>query len=252
MEHVMLPTVAIHSVTKHLGPTRALDAVSLELPAGETTAILGESGCGKTSLLRHINGLLKPDDGSVEVFGKPINYAQLPELRRRMGYAIQSVGLFPHLTIADNITLVARLSGWTVTHIQERSEHLMESMKLGPILLHRFPHELSGGQRQRVGICRAMMLNPDLLLLDEPFSGVDPIARTRIHENFLSLLRAEPSTTILVTHDVREAIQLASNLVIMEQGRVLQAATVETVLANPATASIARLFREQLSAGQNP
>ena len=245
------PAVAIHSVTKRLGPTRALDAVSIQLPTGQTTAILGESGCGKTSLLHHINGLLKPDDGSVEVFGQPIDYQRLPELRRRMGYAVQSVGLFPHLTISANIALVARLSGWATARIEERTEHLMETMKLSSALLSRFPHELSGGQRQRVGICRAMMLNPDLLLLDEPFSGVDPITRTRIHENFLSLLREEPSTTVLVTHDVREAVRLASNLVIMEQGRILQTTTVKDALANPATASIARLFEEQLSVYQN-
>lgn len=248
---MILPAVAVRSVTKRLGPTRALDAVSVEFPTGQTTAILGESGCGKTSLLHHINGLLKPDDGSVEVFGQPIDYQRLPELRRRMGYAVQSVGLFPHLTIADNIALVARLSGWTTTRIAERTEHLMETMKLSSALLSRFPHELSGGQRQRVGICRAMMLNPDLLLLDEPFSGVDPITRNRIHENFLALLQGEPSTTVLVTHDVREAIRLASNLVIMEQGRILQTTTVKDALANPATASIARLFEEQLSVYQN-
>jgi osmoprotectant transport system ATP-binding protein len=246
-----LPAVALRSVTKQLGPTRALDAVSVELKTGQITAILGESGCGKTSLLHHINGLLKPDDGNVEVFGQPIDYQRLPELRRRMGYAVQSVGLFPHLTIDDNIALTARLSGWTRTRIAERTGHLMATMKLSITLLSRYPHELSGGQRQRVGICRAMMLNPDLLLLDEPFSGVDPITRTRIHENFLGLIRNEPATTILVTHDVREAIRLASNLVIMEDGRVLQTATVKDALANPATASIARLFEEQLSVYQN-
>jgi osmoprotectant transport system ATP-binding protein len=122
-------------------------------------------------------------------------------------------------------------------------------MRLSTAHLNRFPHELSGGQRQRVGICRAMMLNPDLLLLDEPFSGVDPITRTRIHENFLSLLENEPATAVLVTHDVREAIRLASNLVIMENGRILQTGSVAETVANPATTSIARLFHQQLSDG---
>lgn len=244
-----MPAVAIHSVTKQLGQTRALHAVSVEMPAGETTAILGESGCGKTSLLRHINGLLRPDTGSIEVFGEPINYQRLPELRHRMGYAVQSVGLFPHLTIAENIALLAQLSDWSTSRIHERSHHLMETMRLNTDLLNRYPHELSGGQRQRVGICRAMMLNPDLLLLDEPFSGVDPITRTRIHENFLTLLQTEPATTVLVTHDVREAVRLASNIVIMEEGRILQTGAVAETLSNPATESIARLFKEQLPGG---
>lgn len=245
-----IPAVAISSVTKHLGPTRVLDAVSVELPAGETTAILGESGCGKTSLLHHINGLLRPDTGRVDVFGKPIDYERLTELRHRMGYAVQSVGLFPHLTVAENVALLPRLSDWSASRTQERSKYLLTAMRLDDTLLNRFPHELSGGQRQRVGICRAMMMKPELLLLDEPFSGVDPITRTRIHENFLTLLRSEPASTVLVTHDVHEAIRLASNLVIMEGGRILQTGTVVDTLAHPAAESIARLFREQLRAGE--
>ena len=232
-----------------LGTTRALDEVSVTFAAGETTAILGESGCGKTSLLRHINGLLIPDSGTVEVFGAPIDYANLKTLRYRMGYAVQSVGLFPHMTIADNISLLARLSEWPASQISERSQNLMDTMRLSANILDRYPHELSGGQRQRVGICRAMMLQPDLLLLDEPFSGVDPITRTRIHENFLTLLEEEPASTVLVTHDVREATRLASSLVIMEDGRVLQTGPVAEVLSSPATDGIARLFEDQQPAG---
>jgi len=239
-----LAAVAIHSISKYLGETLALDDVSLEISAGQTTAILGESGCGKTTLLHHINGLMIPDRGAVEIFGQPIDYARLPELRHRMGYAVQSAGLFPHLRISENLALVARLSGWPAERIQIRSEQVMELMKLSDVLLDRFPHELSGGQRQRIGICRAMMLNPDLLLLDEPFSGVDYITRLRIHDEFLILMKDEPTTTLLVTHDVQEAIRLASDLIIMEKGRILQQDTVETVLANPATESIAHLFHE--------
>jgi osmoprotectant transport system ATP-binding protein len=223
-----------------------LDDISLEIPAAHTTAILGESGSGKTTLLHHINGLLKPDRGTVDVFDQPIDYSRLVELRRRMGYAVQSVGLFPHLRIAENLSLVARLSGWSAQRVRTRSAQLMQSMRLTEDLSDRFPHELSGGQRQRVGICRAMMLNPELLLLDEPFSGVDPVTRIRIHDELLALLKKEPATTVLVTHDVREAIRLASHLVIMGQGRILQQGRVKTVLAQPANDTIRRLFQEQL------
>jgi osmoprotectant transport system ATP-binding protein len=241
-----LPAVAIQSVTTYFGDSRILDDVSLEIAAGKTTAILGESGCGKTTLLHHINGLLIPDRGVVKILGEPIDYTRLPDLRHRMGYAVQAVGLFPHLTVSDNLALVARLSGWEPERISERSRTLMRSMKLPETLSTRFPHELSGGQRQRIGICRAMMLHPELLLLDEPFSGVDPITRQGIYEEFQRLLEAEPSTTLLVTHDVREAVRLASEIVIMERGRILQHGLVAGVLANPATDSIARLFHEQI------
>jgi len=239
-------TPSSHGDCAYLGDTLILDDISLEIPAAQTTAILGESGSGKTTLLHHINGLLKPDRGSVEVFDQPIDYTRLVELRHRMGYAVQSVGLFPHLRVSENLSLVARLSGWSAQRIRGRSAQLMQSMHLADDLSDRFPHELSGGQRQRVGICRAMMLNPELLLLDEPFSGVDPITRVRIHDEFLALMRKEPSTTVLVTHDVREAVRLASHLVILEQGRLLQQGQVERVMAEPATDTIRCLFQEQL------
>ena len=236
--------IAVHSISKNLGDSLILDNVSVAIVTGQTTAILGESGCGKTTLLHHINGLLMPDQGTVEIFGEPIDYRRLPELRRRIGFAVQAVGLFPHLKVGENLALMPRLSEWSREQIETRSNELMQSMRLSTDLLDRFPHELSGGQQQRVGICRAMMLKPELLLLDEPFSGVDPINRLRIHTEFLRLLDTEPATTLLVTHDVREAVRLASDLILMEDGRVLQHGTVEEVMANPATESIERLFKE--------
>ena len=239
-----MSAVAINKLSKQLGRHLALDRVSLAVPYGQTTAILGESGCGKTTLLRHINGLLQPDSGTIEVLGQPIDYSHLPVLRRRMGYAVQSVGLFPHLSVAHNIALVARLSGWSKQRIEARTRQLLALMELATELLERFPHELSGGQRQRVGICRAMMLQPELLLLDEPFSGIDPITRVRIHHEFLALLEAEPTTTVLVTHDVPEALRLATHLVIMRDGQVLQHGPVEDVAAQPVSADIASLFED--------
>ncbi len=242
----MPAAVSLHAVTKRLGGRLVLDGISLDLPPGETTAVLGESGCGKSTLLHHLNGLLRPDSGEVCVFGAPLDYERLTELRRRMGYAVQGVGLFPHLSISDNLALMARLEGWDASRIARRRAQLMRSMKLADELAERYPHELSGGQRQRFGICRALMLQPELLLLDEPFSGVDPITRGRIHEELLELLRAEPATTVLVTHDVREAMRLGTFLVVMADGRVVQQGWLADVMASPADPRVAKLFADQL------
>ena len=242
----MPAAVTLENVTKRLGGHLALDDVSLSMPAGETTAILGESGCGKTTLLHHLNGLLHPDRGQVHLFGAALDYGRLTELRRRMGYAVQGTGLFPHLTIADNLALMARLEGWDPARIDARRAALMRTMKLSDSLTTRYPHELSGGQRQRFGICRALMLEPELLLLDEPFSGVDPVTRIAIHDEMLELLAKEPATTVLVTHDVREAVRLATWLVVMANGRVIQHGPLDDVVAAPANRHVAKLFADQL------
>jgi osmoprotectant transport system ATP-binding protein len=239
-----MAAIRFRSVTRSFTGTRVLDDIDLDIPAGSVTAILGESGCGKSTLLNHINGILVPDSGRVEVFGDPIDYGNLQALRRRMGYAVQSVGLFPHLHLYENVTLAARIFGWEKAAIRKRMTRLMELLKLEPQLEQRYPHELSGGQRQRAGLARALMLRPELLLLDEPFSGIDPIARLSIHREFQALLAEEPATTVLVTHDAREAVKLAGNLVILGSGQVLQQGPTRSVLADPATEFIAQLFED--------
>jgi osmoprotectant transport system ATP-binding protein len=239
-------SVEFDHVSTRLGETLALDDVTVELPELVTTAVVGESGSGKSTLVQHVNGLLRPDTGTLTVFGQSIPYDDIVKFRRRIGYSVQGVGLFPHLKVRDNITLLARLDGWERTEIDARLAHLMELMDLDPELADRYPLRLSGGQQQRVGLCRAMMLKPPLLLLDEPFSAVDPITRVGIHEHFIRLQTVEPVSVLLVTHDMKEAAKLSQNLVILHAGRVLQAGETRRVLESPATDFVAKLFEDQL------
>ena len=235
--------VEFDSVSKRFGATPVLQDVSLELPAGKTTAIVGESGSGKSTLLEHINGLISPDRGEVRVFGEVVGAHDLPRFRRKIGYAVQSVALFPHLRVFDNLALLPTLEGWSERQTRERTNELLALMELPVDVTERFPHELSGGQQQRVGICRAMMLRPPLLLLDEPFSGVDPITRVAIHEEFLALQVKEPASMVLVTHDTREARMLAQFLVIVHEGRILQTGSADDVLNHPANDLVAKIFQ---------
>lgn len=222
-----------------------LKDVSLALPAGATTAIVGESGSGKTTLLQLVNAVQQPDQGDVLVFGEPVP-DDLIHFRRQIGYSVQGAGLFPHLTNRDNVTLLARLEGWSAERISARFAELLEEMELPVEAADRFPRELSGGQQQRVGLCRALMLKPRLLLLDEPFSAVDPITRVGIYERFREVQAHEGVSSLLVTHDMREAVKLAQMLVIVADGRVAQAGPVAQVLASPATDYVAELLRGQL------
>ncbi len=226
--------VELHAVSLRRGEVPALDRVSLALPHGRTTAVLGASGSGKSTLVQLIIGLLRPDAGDIHVLGRPIDYDDLPPLRKRIGYAVQDVSLFPHLRVRANILLPAVLDRWPDAAQQSRLSELMALMQLPADVLDRFPHELSGGQQQRAGLCRAMMRRPELLLLDEPFSGLDTLTRAGIHEQFLELQRHAPVSTVLVTHDPQEAINLAHSLVVLKDGRVQQFGTVEDVTARPA------------------
>ena len=214
-------TLALENVRKAYGDLVAVSSLELAFPDTRITAIIGPSGCGKSTLLRLLNGLVTPDSGTVRVFGNPLDYDRLPDLRRRMGYAVQGTGLFPHLSARDNIVLLARLEGWSEQQIDERLTQLLELSQLDIEQLERYPHQLSGGQQQRVGLCRAMMLRPEVLLLDEPFAAIDPITRTDIHQQLLQLHQAEPTTSVLVTHDMREALVLAEQIVVMGAGTIL-------------------------------
>lgn len=222
-----------HFVSLRRGPVLALDEVSLSVPLGQTTAILGASGSGKSTLVQMIIGLLRPDSGTVITLGQKIDRAHAGSIRKRIGYAIQDVCLFPHMRVRENILLPAVLHGWSDSDQNARLEELLELMHLPPGVLARYPHELSGGQQQRAGLCRAMVLRPELLLLDEPFSGLDTMTRKNIHEQFLEMQQRAPVSAVLVTHDPQEAINLAQGLVVMKAGRVQQAGSVAEVTEHP-------------------
>ncbi len=241
--------IILSHISKFYGSETALEDVSLAFEDGVTTAVVGRSGGGKSTLLQLINGLVRPDSGDIRVFEKEIDYNRLPALRRRIGYAVQGTGLFPHQTVRDNITLLARLEGWAPERISERKQLLMQLVELPPEYEQRYPHELSGGQQQRVGLCRAMMLDPPLFLLDEPFGALDPITRGEVRAEFARLQDAAPRTTVLVTHDIREAVVLASHLVVLERGRVLQHGPTEEVVNRPAHETVRELLATGLRDG---
>ena len=243
-----MSSLGLESLSKHYSGTTALTDISLAFPEGCITAIIGPSGCGKSTLLKMCNGLEKPDNGAVRVFGEALDYTRLPALRRRMGYAVQGSGLFPHLSARANITLMAELEKWPVHSIQARLDELLALSQLQAEHLERHPHQLSGGQQQRVGLCRAMMLRPDILLLDEPFGAIDPITRADIQAAMLGLHQAEPRTTVLVTHDMAEALLLADHIVVMSEGQISLAEGKDSLLARYAgqepTAMLTSLLQE--------
>lgn len=242
----MVNAVAFHGAGKRFADW-VFRSVDLALPAQATSAIVGPSGCGKTTLLQLVNAVHRPDEGRVEVFGEPVPKIAVEAFRRRIGYAVQGAGLFPHLTVAENVSLLARLERWHDAAIRQRRRELFDLVDLSDDLEHRYPHQLSGGQQQRVGLCRALMLRPVLLLLDEPFSAIDPIARADIHRQFEELRDHEQVSTVLVTHDIREARRLADYLVIMGrkergEGSIVQAGTTAAVASAPADDFVRRLL----------
>ena len=240
--------IIVKGVSKSYGKVTALSDVTVEFADGVTTAVVGPSGSGKSTLLQSINGLVRPNAGTVYVFDKPIDYGHLPALRRQIGYAVQGTGLFPHLNVEKNITLLARLVGWGTDRIRGRAEELMSLVGLSWDYAVRYPHELSGGQQQRVGLCRAMMLNPPIFLLDEPFGALDPVTRQEIHQEFLRLQASEPRTMVLVTHDLREALKLAQRMLVLDRGGIAQHSPCAEIVNAPADEFVRTFFRSQLDA----
>lgn len=230
-------------------PLVAVAGVDLEIGRGEAVALVGPSGCGKTTTLRLINRLEEPSAGRVLVDGEPTDGVDPVRLRRGMGYVIQSGGLFPHLTIAENVALVAKLEGWSAARRRERTAELLELVHLS-MDEHgeRFPTELSGGQRQRVGIARALVLDPPILLLDEPFGALDPITRAALQDEFVELVGRLGKTLVIVTHDLAEAFAVGDRVALMMSGELAQVGTREQFLDEPASARVERFMRSHLDA----
>jgi osmoprotectant transport system ATP-binding protein len=221
--------------------TVAVHELSFEVPPGRIAALVGPSGCGKTTTMRMINRLIEPTSGEIRINGSNILDADPVELRRSIGYVIQQVGLFPHRTIADNVGTACVLNGWDAVRTRGRVAEMLELVGLDPSVYGpRYPHQLSGGQRQRVGVARALAADPPVVLMDEPFGAVDPVARGRLQEQFFDLQRQLGTTVVLVTHDIDEAVMLGDRLAVMRQGGYLdQYAEPGTVLGSPATPFVA-------------
>jgi osmoprotectant transport system ATP-binding protein len=204
-------------------PSRSiLSDVSLQIHPGETIALLGRSGSGKTTLLKLINGLRFPSSGTLQIQDRSIGDWDLIQLRRSIGYVIQEVGLFPHLTVRENVCLVPQLENWPADRISSRYVEVLQSVSLSPsVYSNRYPRELSGGQRQRVGVARALAADPKILLMDEPFGALDPVTRAELQREFLRLAAHMANTVVLVTHDVREALLLATRIVLLDSGRII-------------------------------
>jgi osmoprotectant transport system ATP-binding protein len=226
--------ISVRGVSKRFGEVAAVDRAELEVRDGELAVLIGPSGCGKSTLLRLINRLVEADEGRVLVAGKDTRSLPPETLRRSIGYVIQSVGLFPHLSVCENIATVPRLHRWDRARIAARVDELLALMGLDETYRDKLPGELSGGEAQRVGVARALAADPRLLLMDEPFGSVDPLTRVRLQTEFRRIQSRLGKTVLFVTHDVEEAVRLADSIAVMKAGRILQHASPGELIRSPA------------------
>ncbi|HEY3412738.1 MAG TPA: ATP-binding cassette domain-containing protein [Armatimonadota bacterium] len=237
--------ISLNNVSKSFDGKVALANTTLEVPPQRTLVLIGPSGCGKSTLLRLVVGLLTPDSGAVAVDGAAMTEKTRMALRRRIGYVIQDGGLFPHLTAAGNIALVARHLGWDEQRIGQRLSELCDLARIEPYLLDRYPVQLSGGQRQRVGLMRALMLDPKALLMDEPLGALDPIVRSGLQEDLKAIFQRLNKTVLFVTHDMGEAGYLGDEIAMMRDGRIVQRGAVRDLLEQPADPFVTEFIRAQ-------
>jgi len=239
------PLVELAGVCKRYGAQEALAPTDLSCASGATTVLIGPSGCGKSTLLRIVIGLITPDAGTVRVGGALLGPHNVRALRLRMGYVIQDGGLFPHRTARGNVSLMARHLGWEAERIDARVRELAELARLPESALDRYPAELSGGQRQRVSLMRALVLDPDLLLLDEPLAAIDPLVRAELQDDLRAIFRQLGKTVLMVTHDLAEAGFFGDTIVLLRDGRVVQVGTLNSLMEAPADPFVTRFLRAQ-------
>jgi len=237
--------IKVEHLRKHFGKVKAVDDISFEVEEHENLILLGTSGCGKTTTLKMINRLIEPSGGKIFIAGKNI-FEQSPEiLRRGIGYVLQNNGLFPHYTVAENIAIVPQLLKWDKKRIENRVKELLEKLHLPADYLGAYPNELSGGQQQRVGLARALVADPSVLLMDEPFGALDNVTRSKIHQEFKALDELKRKTIIMVTHDVQEAFELGDHICLMDKGKIVQDGTPAELLFKPVNAFVRGFLQEQ-------
>jgi len=240
--------IEIDRVSKAYDGKPVVDELSLTVPEGAFCVLLGPSGCGKSTTLRMINRLVTFDSGMIRVGGEDVRRVPPEALRRRIGYAIQSIGLFPHWPVEDNIATVPRLLNWPRGRVRDRVSELLELLRLDPATYRsKYPHQLSGGEQQRVGVARALAADPELLLMDEPFAAVDPVTRAALQGEIVRIQQATKKTIVFVTHDIEEALILATDIAILERGRLAQWGTPLDLLEHPASAFVAEFVGGEAS-----
>jgi len=237
--------LALSQVSKRYGDSLALAHCDLHAPAGKTVVLIGPSGCGKSTLLRLIAGLIPADTGTVTFSGETLSQDNILQARRRMGYVIQEGGLFPHLAVRDNVTVMARYLRRDAKWIDARLAELAQLVRLPPELMSRFPAELSGGQRQRVSLMRALMLDPELLLLDEPLGALDPMIRYELQQELKAIFAQLGKTVVMVTHDIAEAAYFGHTLVLMREGRIVQTGPFKELARSPADPFVEQFITAQ-------
>jgi len=242
--------ITLKNVQKSYGKISVLKSLSLEMATGKTIALVGPSGCGKSTLLRMIIGLLTPNEGTITIGGTVLNPESLSSLRKKMGYVIQEGGLFPHFSARENASVAAAAQGWDSARIAKRIEEVMEIAHFRAEFLDRFPSELSGGQRQRVSLMRALMLDPEILLLDEPLGALDPIIRRDLQDELRSIFQKLGKTVIFVTHDFGEASFIGDQIILMYEGEIIQSGPPRDFLDKPANDFVRKFVHSQRMPGE--